>query len=522
MHKFFQILFLGMILSLPALVSANSLESYDFDDTFFSGSYSPEYYVESELHFAWNTNDFWWKIFFQDLKTIPLTQLDMDGGGQLYCTKQVRWFYINTARGNRVRPLDEDSLAYLQSVDSSYNNLIMTWWLYICGLVDNGVYGYIKHTWSWEEYTLIAWADYDFGHNRFITGDRSYPATFLFENMMSIWYLWDSYWWIAQLSGAGLDVIFACGDWTINSWEICDDGDHNWQLNYCNLTCNGQTTSTCDNALIESWEICDEWTLLNGQVGHCNHACSAIVSQPSNGWWDWGGWISTDIKQWLCEVRDCSDSYYDGTCGICTPDDKELHNAAWPQDFLINNPALFAIEVAELHGLLWSRYSLEFMQAYVFAKDIGITTMVNIDQAHMTWTLLRSHMAKMLVNYAVKIMNQKPDLTRQCVFSDMQNSSVEMQWYSRLACQLGLMWLKKDGTPDTKFTPDGIVTRAQFGTVLSRLLYGNTYNNQPWLRYAAHLNALKTANIMTKISIPTMDELRGYVMIMLMRVSQKQ
>ncbi|MEI6119132.1 MAG: hypothetical protein WCP92_08250 [bacterium] len=58
---------------------------------------------------------------------------------------------------------------------------------------------------------------------------------------------------------------------------------------------------------------------------------------------------------------------------------------------------------------------------------MGITTMVNIDQAHMTGTLLRSHMAKMLVNYAVKLMYQKPDLTRKCVFSDMQNSSVEIQ-----------------------------------------------------------------------------------------------
>ncbi|MEI7919785.1 MAG: hypothetical protein WCH65_06535 [bacterium] len=72
------------------MASANSLESYDFDDSFFSGSYSPEWYVQAELHFIWNTNDFGGKIFLQDFKTIPLTQLDMDGGGQLYCTKQVR------------------------------------------------------------------------------------------------------------------------------------------------------------------------------------------------------------------------------------------------------------------------------------------------------------------------------------------------------------------------------------------------------------------------------------------------
>lgn len=51
---------IGLVLALACLgrVSANSLEFYEFDENFFSGSYSPEYYVESELHFTWNTNDF--------------------------------------------------------------------------------------------------------------------------------------------------------------------------------------------------------------------------------------------------------------------------------------------------------------------------------------------------------------------------------------------------------------------------------------------------------------------------------
>lgn len=67
---------------------------------------------------------------------------------------------------------------------------------------------------------------------------------------------------------------------------------------------------------------------------------------------------------------------------------------------------------------------------------------------------------------------------------------------------MGLM-----GVGITAFTPDAVVTRAQFGTVLSRALYGDIYNNgDPY--YADHLQALKEANIMTNISTPSATEVR--------------
>ncbi|MEI7557625.1 MAG: hypothetical protein WCJ45_01985 [bacterium] len=98
-----------------------------------------------------------------------------------------------------------------------------------------------------------------------------------------------------------------------------------------------------------------------------------------------------------------------------------------------------------------------------------------------------------------------------CNFMDMQNESTEMKFYSRLACQLGLM-----GVGVTNFDPKGEVTRAQFGTVLSRALWGNVYNGgTPY--YLPHLQALQHTGIMNDISMPTMNELRGYVMLMLMR-----
>ena len=100
----------------------------------------------------------------------------------------------------------------------------------------------------------------------------------------------------------------------------------------------------------------------------------------------------------------------------------------------------------------------------------------------------------------------------------MKNEDKEMQDYAIKACQLGLMGVNSDGTPNTTFDPNGIVTRAQFGTALSRVLYGKTYNssdNKYW--YKAHLNALNAKGIIKDISTPAKTETRGYVMIMFMR-----
>jgi hypothetical protein len=58
---------------------------------------------------------------------------------------------------------------------------------------------------------------------------------------------------------------------------------------------------------------------------------------------------------------------------------------------------------------------------------MGITTMSTIQQADMTGYLIRSHMAKMIVNYAVKILGYQPDASRACIFTDVANESAELQ-----------------------------------------------------------------------------------------------
>lgn len=159
-------------------------------------------------------------------------------------------------------------------------------------------------------------------------------------------------------------------------------------------------------------------------------------------------------------------------------------------------------------------YSDELQGAYDYAYGMGVTTQSSIDTADMYGQLKRSHMAKMMVNYAKEVKGLTADTSKACAFTDVANETAELQGFIKEACQMGIM-----GQDITAFNPNGIVTRAQFGTVLSRVLYGDANNGgNPY--YADHLAALKDAGIMNNISNPNAPEVRGYVMLMMQRADE--
>ena len=175
---------------------------------------------------------------------------------------------------------------------------------------------------------------------------------------------------------------------------------------------------------------------------------------------------------------------------------------------------MFAIFLSVTPLVLAENYTTELQSAYNYAHDISITTQPTIDAANMYGSLIRAHMAKMMVNYAEGVLGLSPNEWLTCNFTDIDDQSTELKGYIKEACQLGLM-----GQGITEFKPNDPVTRAQFGTVLSRAIYGDAYNNgDPY--YINHLNALRTAGIMTKIDTPDMKEIRWYVMLMMMRASE--
>ncbi len=161
-------------------------------------------------------------------------------------------------------------------------------------------------------------------------------------------------------------------------------------------------------------------------------------------------------------------------------------------------------------------FTKEQKDAYTFAHEKWITTMPTINEANIDWKLTRIAMAKMLSQYAMNVLWQKLANIVTPKFNDVtdkQNSDYD-DWVT-LAYQLWIMW---QNMPNNKFRPNDEVSRAEFATALSRMLYNTSdgeYRSTPKY-YIHHMEKLVKEWIITNDD-PMMKELRGYVMIMLMR-----
>ena len=56
-----------------------------------------------------------------------------------------------------------------------------------------------------------------------------------------------------------------------------------------------------------------------------------------------------------------------------------------------------------------AHFSAELNTAYLYAYNIGITTIPTIEKANMTGTLIRQHLAKMISNFAIKQLGKIPN-----------------------------------------------------------------------------------------------------------------
>ena len=170
---------------------------------------------------------------------------------------------------------------------------------------------------------------------------------------------------------------------------------------------------------------------------------------------------------------------------------------------------------------LQSQMDPEILSAYEWAYKHDVTTIPTIDEAMPDGVVKRWHLAKMVVNYATNILwREIPEkIPSECRWNDNRKDweSEEIKDYAVKSCALWLMWLDMP-----KFLPNLEVTRAQFGTIMSRLLWWKKY---AWWTpyYRKHLNALKENNIMTQLENPEKRvELRQWVWLMLMRSAENK
>ena len=167
-----------------------------------------------------------------------------------------------------------------------------------------------------------------------------------------------------------------------------------------------------------------------------------------------------------------------------------------------------------------SQFASEQNDAYLRACQHNITTMRTIQDARLDQPLTRAELAKIMSVYAMKEYHLKPLITGAANYKDVNTDLGDLADYIQIAYQLQIMGINADGTPIEAFEPHKLVSRAEFATVLSRVIWGNKHNISGDYRYSAHLQALKKYKIITSDVPANRWELRGRALLMLHRNAQ--
>ena len=152
----------------------------------------------------------------------------------------------------------------------------------------------------------------------------------------------------------------------------------------------------------------------------------------------------------------------------------------------------------------------QFDDAYAWAREYDITTMPTEEEARMYDELTRGELAKMITNFVRNVLGRVYIYDPLCdasVFADNGEWDNELRLYITQACSLGIMGRRNgDGGTIENFRAFDLVSRAEFATVMSRVLYGNQYNGddgEDW--YRAHLDALYSEAYLDDASIDALS-----------------
>ena len=185
-----------------------------------------------QIHFADNWNNFGWFIYYgnidEESTTEPGGQFQVGVNNDFYeCKNQLKWFYYNAERWERLWPLDKTTESS-RNVDSN-----ISWWIYTaCALSwydkkledcttknqdvevcraevnasneadGNGYFGSVSHTYSGKDMRLIMWVRYnpaDIKTKDFIkinTGTTLFPSFKRLSNKYPVGFIYDYNGWV--------------------------------------------------------------------------------------------------------------------------------------------------------------------------------------------------------------------------------------------------------------------------------------------------------------------------------------
>jgi len=398
--------------------------------------------------------------------------------------------------------------------------------------------------WAWNESSSVevtyTWTDTlptlefpNYGYNTSITTTKS---TKIWNIVQIMWAIdWDCWNWPEYINATSVSCTNWSGKLENNALFVSAPSNSEW-VSICTITFVDDEGNSIIWNIAYNYNTKSTWWSWWGGWGW--------------GWW-WGGWgwssssSNSSEKSWIEKViemknliheddsvkwdssADKSEDKSDLTDNTSTED---LGHASYSDDSgeddainMDNNLINIKINDKSFWYMTWNQwevmpnwFSRELSNAYHFSYTNWITTMNSIYSANMNWLLSRIAMAKMLSIYAVNVLWKTPDTSKVPNFNDV-NSKLDNDYnkWVTLAYQLWIMW---QNMPNNLFRPYDLVTRAEFATALSRLLYWT----KDWLDsyYSTHLNKLRKEWIISNTD-PRMREVRWYVMLMLMRSAIK-
>lgn len=258
-------------------------------------------------------------------------------------------------------------------------------------------------------------------------------------------------------------------------------------------------------------EVRKNWNLvgyaLKNQSNQRFYAAKRVVYSSSGG--GWGYWIAPQ-------------PVVNTSTGDKQEEKKEEKKPEQPQEKLPEQTKkVYSWEVDIPNcSIQYSQFASEQNDAYLWACQHNITTMRTIQEARLDQPLTRAELAKIMSVYAMKEYHLKPLITGAANYKDVNADLGDLADYIQLAYQLQIMGINADGTPIQAFEPHKLVSRAEFATVLSRVIWGNKHNISGDDRYSAHLQALKKYRVITSDVPANWWELRGRALLMLHRTAK--
>ena len=463
--------------------------------------------------FSLNPSDYieeWYAVLEKESKFYVMSLADAATDESNTANVQLpEWVTVNTWAWDVTMDLSDDITAYLSwDIDTavSIEDHVLTW-----EIQD-----------EWYQWATVVWAiSLDFWWNAVFSKPIAIRIPNVWENdvRIKVKHGTGAFW----LTGLTLHPDINCNDdWSVNGvaaytgWEVTPI--NGFAVIY---TCSASTfvaytetgtTSSSTPSSSTSWWWGGGWGGSSSSYSCKSLPVNAVANNTSKPKKDTNYSYSTDtsaVCTFQCKTgytRNEKDEKCEKSSETLTDTDKE-----GTEKIDTTNTSDTAFE--DLRKVLDDGYTVEFHNAYNFAFKNGITTMPNIQAADMNSPLTRIAMAKMLSQYAINVLKKTPDTTKTISFPDV-SAELDAEYSNgvTLAYQLWIMWINIE-----EFRPFDTVTRAEFATALSRLLFWTADGEN--LYYETHMQKLLDEKIIT-ITDPNMQELRGYVMIMLMRSAE--